>query len=250
MLNQQTVQVESDPLLQMKFFALISSRCHQAMVLLLIVLTVIIISPSNAAPKLISKKISKATKKPLIKSSALKKPNTNDHNAKNKIKDKKLIIKNTSNKHNTVKKTKSKNIPKGGKPKAAVIQKFPKLSEFFSKKTFEFKGRTRLTQCEVTTKREPCLYLTTPKKGHCLRFQNIINEMTPYYRPFISRSKLNGFSSHEVKDVKINTCSRRVTLITKPQGNFTIYPKSKYMFFCVRTVHSMAENILNSMFKF
>ena len=210
----------------MKFFKLTHRRFRQIMIILLIIFTVIT-SPSSAAPK--QNKKSPKTKKPLTKPNTSQKPNTNDHHAKNKIKSKKLISNKTSNKHNTVKK--SKPLPKGGKPKTIkvpVIQKFPKLSEFFSKKQFEFKGRTRLTQCEVTTKREPCLYRTTPKKGHCLRFQNIINELTPYYRPFISHSKLAGFSLHEVKDVQINTCSRRVTLITKPQGNFTIYPNSKY----------------------
>ena len=108
-----------------------------------------------------------------------------------------------------------------------VTPKFPKLSEFFSNR-LESKLKTRLTQCDVTTRREQCLYRTSPKKTHCLLFENVIGEVTPYYRLFIDRSKLASFKKHEVKDIRVNTCSRKVTFMTYPQGNFTIIPKGKF----------------------
>jgi len=122
---------------------------------------------------------------------------------------------------------KQKNHKKGkttsSKPSALI---FPKLSEFFSKRP-DIKLKTKLTQCDVITKREQCLYRTSPKKVHCLLFENVINEITPYYRPFIGRSKLASFKKHEVKDIRVNTCSRKVTLMTYPRGDFIIIPKGK-----------------------
>ena len=203
----------------MQFFKLM----QQAMVVLLIIFIIAITTQSDAAPK--QKKKSKPKPKPKANAK------TSNHHAKN-------INNKGTNKHAT-KKLKSLST---SATKSPVIQKYPKLSEFFSKRPLQFKGRTRLTQCEVTTKREQCLYRTSPKKSHCLLFQNIIDEVTPYYRPFISRSKLAGFALHEVKDLQINTCSRKVTLITKPQGNFTIFPKSKRRFLPLKMSFFFSRN--------
>ena len=134
-------------------------------------------------------------------------------------------------------KTKLKQALKKTVPTQNVIPKYPRLSAFFASRP-DIKPHSRLTQCEVITKREQCLYRTIPKKGHCLLFQNIINELAPFYRPFIGRSHLYSFRTHEVKDVQINTCARTMTLITKPQGNFTIFPKGKQFIIFVTAITS------------
>ena len=194
------------------------SRLLRHMMLIQLILFFTFIQPSFEAPRK-PKKSSKPSKSKSNSTKSVhhtKKSNSND----NKNGDK-------SHKHNNLKK-KEKSKSSNSSVRLAVVQKYPKLSEFFSRKPLEFKEPTQLTQCEVNTKREQCQYRTSPKKSHCLRFQNVINELTPYYRPFMSHSRLAGFALHEVRDIQINTCARTVSLTTKPQGNFTLFPNSEY----------------------
>lgn len=106
-----------------------------------------------------------------------------------------------------------------------VTLKFPKLSEFFAKQP-NIKSKLKLSQCDVTIKKEQCFYKTVPKKRRCLLFRNVITDIVPYYKAFIGKSKLVNFQKHEVKDIQINTCTRKVTLTTFPQGNITIFPNA------------------------
>ncbi|XP_066930249.1 uncharacterized protein [Clytia hemisphaerica] len=120
-------------------------------------------------------------------------------------------------------KTKLKQALKKTTPTQTIIPKYPRLSAFFATRP-DIKPHSKLTQCDVITNKEQCIYRTIPRKTHCLLFQNLINDLAPFYRRFIARSRLYSFTKHEVKNVQINTCARTMTLITKPQGNFTIFP--------------------------
>lgn len=114
-----------------------------------------------------------------------------------------------------------------------ALPKCPKLSEFFTankKLDTKQKQKCKLTQCDVTVEKELCMFRTVPKKQHCLLLRNLIYEMLPIYKPFLNHSKIRFYYSHGVKEVVVNTCSKRVSFTTLPHGNFTIIPNGNYLF--------------------
>ena len=110
------------------------------------------------------------------------------------------------------------------------IPKFPRLIEFFKKKP-EYSKKSKLSQCEVDIRKEQCAYITLPKRPHCLVLKNIISDLIPQYKVLLNITELNDFKMQSITRLYINTCSRKLTIKTAPDGKFTIVPKGKKCFF-------------------
>lgn len=162
---------------------------------------------------------------------------TKAKNNNSSVNNRKRTLKTSISKH------KLKNVNKSGKKNKSNysnnLPKCPKLSEFFTIKNSnnnnknrrsDYKQKCKLTQCDVTIQKELCAYRTVPKKQHCLLLRNLINEMAPIYKPFLNRSKLSFFQNHGVKEIILNTCSKRIAFTTLQDGNFTIIPNGMLIF--------------------
>lgn len=108
--------------------------------------------------------------------------------------------------HNKSVSTKSINVMK-------EVPKFPKLMDFFKKKS-DIKKHSKLSQCEVEVRKEQCISRVVPVKRHCLLLNNIVIEIMPQYRIMLNRAELINYRMLPVTEIFINTCNNRITFKT------------------------------------
>lgn len=122
------------------------------------------------------------------------------------------------------------------KASAKLTPLFPKLTEFF-KKHPNIKKKYRMAKCEVETRlQENCLYRSIPKKGHCLSLKAAVNEMIPQYNVVLNNTELVHFRDTPVRDLALETCSKKVSFRTAAEGEFQIIPS-------VMLLHSVEADI-------
>lgn len=115
------------------------------------------------------------------------------------------------------------------------VPKFPKLMDFFKKKS-DIKKHSQLSQCEVEVRKEQCIYRVVPVKRHCLLLNNIVVEIMPQYRIMLNRAELINYRMLPVTEIFINTCNNKITFKTSLEAAFTLIPKGKTIFLLLKAL--------------